>query len=246
MNLKYLLVPAVAAVALLGVACDGGDTIVQTSNQSFSGVTATGTGRAFGEPDVAIVTVGVNVQRDTVAQAREDAAVAQQAVIESLSDNGVADEDVQTVGFSVYPQYNYPPDRPQGEIIGYVVSNVVTVKVRDLDTTGDVIDDATVAGGNDAIVQGVSFTIDDPSDLQEEARRQAVDEARQQAEQLADAAGVTLGELLSISESGGFIPFERGLGGGFDSAAQVPSASPIEPGQVEVNVSVSLQYALEE
>jgi hypothetical protein len=245
MNLKYLIVPAMAALALLAVACDGGDTIVQTSNQSSSGVTATGTGRAFGEPDVAVITVGVNVQRETVAQARDDAAVAQQAVIDSLKDNGVADEDIQTVGFSVYPQYNYPPDRPQGEIVGYVVSNVVTARIRDLDTTGQAIDDVTVAAGNDAIVQGVSFTIDDPTELQEEARRQAVEQAQQQAQQLADAAGVQLGELLSISESGGFIPFERGFGGGLDAAAQVPE-TPIEPGQVEVNISVSLQFALDE
>jgi hypothetical protein len=237
-------VPAVAAVALLAVACDnGGDTIVQ--NQGPSGVSSTGTGRAFGEPDVAIVNVGVNVQRPTVAQARDDAAVAQQAVIDSLRDNGVADEDIQTVGFSVHPQYNYPPDRPQGEIVGYVVSNVVTAKIRDLDTTGDVLDAATVAGGNDALVQGVSFTIDDPAVLQEAARRQAVERARQQAEQLADAAGANLGRLLSISESGGFIPFERG-GAAFDMAAQVPQASPIEPGQVEINITVSMQFALDE
>lgn len=244
MNLRHLIVPAVAAVALLAVACDnGGDTIVQ--NQGPSGVSSTGTGRAFGEPDVAIVNVGVNVQRPTVAQARDDAAVAQQAVIDSLRDNGVADEDIQTVGFSVHPQYNYPPDRPQGEIVGYVVSNVVTAKIRDLDTTGDVLDAATVAGGNDALVQGVSFTIDDPAVLQEAARRQAVERARQQAEQLADAAGANLGRLLSISESGGFIPFERG-GAAFDMAAQVPQASPIEPGQVEINITVSMQFALDE
>jgi uncharacterized protein YggE len=236
-------VPAVAAVALLAVACNGGDTVVQ--NQGLSGVTATGTGRAFGEPDVAIINVGVNVQRDTVAQARDDAAAAQQAVIDSLTDNGVAREDIQTVGFSVYPQYNYPPDRPQGEIIGYVVSNVVTAKIRDIDTTGDVLDAATIAGGNDAVVQGVSFTVDDPTELQAEARRQAVERAQQQASQLADAAGANLGRLLSISESGGFIPFERG-GAAFDTAAQVPQATPIEPGQVEINITVNMQFALDD
>jgi hypothetical protein len=241
MKFKHLILPAVGLVALLAVACDNGDTIVQNSNQG--GIAATGTGRAFGEPDVAVINVGVNVQRDTVEQARADAATAQTAVIDSLKDNGVADEDIQTVGFSVYPQYDYPPNRPQGQIIGYVVSNVVTAKVRDLDTTGKVIDDATVAGGNDAVVQGVSFTIDDPKELQEEARREAVEQAKAQAEQLADAAGVKLGKLLSISESGGFFPVATG-GRSFDSAAQVPE-TPIEPGQVEINISVNLQYALE-
>lgn len=243
---KFLLLPAVGLVALLAVACDsGGDTIIQNSSQGISGVTASGTGQAFGEPDVAIVSVGVNVQRPTVEEARNEAAAAQQAVIDSLKDNGVDDKDIQTVQFSVYPQYDYSPSTPQGRIIGYVVSNVVTAKVRDLDTTGDVIDDATVSGGNDAVVQGVTFTIDDPTDLQEEARRQAVERAKAQAEQLADAAGVRLGALMSISESTNYYPLARG-GAALDSAAQVPQATPLEPGQVEINITVNLQYALEQ
>ena len=245
MKLKYLLLPAVGLVALLTVACDGGDTIVQNTNQGPAGISATGTGRAFGEPDIAIVTVGVNVQRDSVAEARNDAAAAQEAVIESVSDNGVADEDIQTTGYSVYPQYDYPPDRPQGEIVGYVVNNQVTVTIRDIGTTGQIIDDATEAGGNDAVVQGVSFGIDDPTELQESARQEAVEKARAQAQQLADAAGVELGEIISISESGGFFPAPATGGRGLDSAAQVPE-TPIEAGQVEINVSVNLQFAIQQ
>ena len=248
MKLRHLILPAVGLVALLAVACDGGDTIVQNTNQGATGVSATGTGRAFGEPDVAVVSVGVNVQRETVEQARSDAAAAQEAVIESVKDNGVADDDIQTTGFSVYPQYDYSPARPEGQIIGYVVNNQVTIKIRDLDTTGRVIDDATVAGGNDAVVQGVSFTIDDPTELREEARRQAVERAQQQAQQLADTAGVELGDLISISESTGGIPFvdTPATGGrGLDAAVQVPE-TPLQPGQVEVNVSVSLQYVIQQ
>ena len=86
--------------------------------------------------------------------------LAQEAVLESLRDNGVSDDDIQTTGFSVYPQYDYPPDRPQGQIVGYVVSNVVTAKIRDLDTTGSVIDDATAAGANDAVSQVKDGLID--------------------------------------------------------------------------------------
>jgi uncharacterized protein YggE len=246
MKLPQVLIPALGLIALLAVACDsGGDTIVQTSN-NVNGVTANGTGKVYGEPDVAVITVGVKVQRDTVEQARSDAADAQNAVIDSLKANGVKDEDVQTVQFSVYPQYDYSKDNSSPEIVGYVVSNVVTAKVRDLDTTGKAIDDATKAGGNDAIVQGVSFTVDDPTDLQAEARKMAVDQAKQQAQQLADAAGVKLGKLISMSESGGFQPNERTVAAGaLDSAAQAPSPSPIEPGQVEVNSFVTMLYALE-
>jgi uncharacterized protein YggE len=244
MKLKHLIVPAVGLVALLAVACDGGDTIVQNTSQGAIGISATGTGRAFGEPDIAFINVGVNVQRETVEQARNDAAAAQEAVIDSLKGNGIADEDIQTVGYSVYPQYDYSRNTSQGEIVGYVVSNTVTAKIRDLDTTGKVLDDATAAGGNDAVVQGVSFTIDDPTELQEEARREAVDMARKQAEQLADAAGISLGDIVSISENGGYFPSPRTGGAAFDSAAQVPVETPIEPGQVEVNISVNIQFAI--
>ena len=110
---------ATAAMALLAVACgDKGDTIVQTSSQNLSGVSATGTGRAVGEPDVVVLTVGVNVERETVEQARTDAATAQQAVIDSLKANGVQDKDVQTVHFSVQPQYDYR-NGTTPRIIGY-------------------------------------------------------------------------------------------------------------------------------
>ena len=247
MKRKHLiLLPMAGLVALLAAACsgEGGDTIIQNTSDGSTGVSATGHGRAFGEPDVAIVSVGVNVQRETVEEARSQAAEAQEAVIDSLTDNGIDEEDIQTVQFSVHPQYDSRNDGGAGEIIAYVVSNVVTAKIRDLDTTGEVIDAATAAGGNDAVVQGVSFTIDDPTELEGEARRMAVEQAQQQAQQLADAAGVDLGDLVSISESGGGIPFGRAEAG-FDMAAQQAADTPIEPGQVEVNITVNLQYALQ-
>ncbi len=244
MKLRLILLP-VAAAAVLAVACgDKGETIVQTSSQNLSGVSATGTGKAIGEPDIALLTVGVNVQRPTVEEAREEAAAAQKAVIDSLKANGVQDKDVQTVQFSVSPQYDYrSPDGPR--IIGYQVNNVVTAKVRDLAKTSKAIDDATRAGGNDAVVQNVSFTIDDPEALREQARRQAVQKAKAQAEQMADAAGEKLGKLLSISESSGgatpvdsraIAPLNTG-GAAFDT--------PIETGELEVSVTVSVLYAID-
>jgi len=245
MKLRLILLP-VAAAALLAVGCgDKGDTIVQTSSQNLSGVSATGTGKAVGEPDIALLTVGVNVQRPTVEQARDDAAAAQKAVIDSLKANGVQDKDVQTVQFSVNPQYDHrSPDGPR--IIGYQVNNVVTAKVRDLAKTSKAIDDATRAGGNDAVVQNVSFTIDDPESLREQARRQAVQKAKAQAEQMADAAGEKLGKLLSISESSNnpvptnfrsIPPPNTGSATAFDT--------PIETGELEISVTVSVLYAID-
>jgi uncharacterized protein YggE len=243
MNPRILLLPFVAGLAFLAVACNGGDTYVTPDNSGAMGVNASGTGTAVGVPDVLTLTVGVSAQRENVAEAREAAATAQTAVIQALRDNGVAEEDIQTVQFSVSPQYNFTQERQ--EIIGYVVSNVVTAKVRDLDSAGDVIDAATTAGGNDAVVQGVSFGIDDPTELQAQAREEAVRKAREQAEQLASNAGASLGKLLSISESSYYPVYDRAFPSAAGGAASQEAATPIQSGQLEISVTVNVLYAIE-
>jgi uncharacterized protein YggE len=246
MNPKALFIPLVAGLAFLAIACNGGDTYVTPDSAAQNGVNASGTGTAVGEPDVMVLTIGVSAQRENIADAREAAAGAQGGVIQALRDNGVAEEDIQTVQFSVYPQYDYSRLDGQGEIIGYTVSNVVTAKVRDLDKAGEAIDAATLAGGNDAVVQGVWFGIDDPTELQKQAREQAVQKAREQAEQLASNAGASLGKLISISESSYYPFFERGIpvpntgGAAFDQAS-----TPIQAGELEISVTVNVLYAIE-
>jgi len=163
-------------------------------------------------------------------------------VIDALKKNGVAEKDIQTVQFNVNPQYDFRGGTQQ--IVGYEVSNVVTAKVRDLAKAGAAIDAATEAAGNDAVVQGLWFGIDDPTELQKQAREQAVKKAKDQAEQLADNAGVKLGKLLSISESSGSIPYAADVirapatGGGV-------TESPIQAGELTVRITVSLLYAVD-
>jgi uncharacterized protein YggE len=245
MNLKMGMLALVGGLALLATACtDKGDTIVQTGNVQQTGVSATGTGEAVGKPDVMVVSVGVSAQRESIAEAREAAATAQTAVIDALKRNGVADKDIQTVQFSVNPEYDFSGPGGPRQLVGYVVSNVVMAKVRDLEKAGTVIDQATAAGGNDAVVQGLRFGIDDPTELQKQAREEAVKKAQEQAHQLADNAGAKLGRLLSISESSGSVPFDPNVirapatGGG-----QVDS--PIQAGELVVRITVTLLYALE-
>jgi uncharacterized protein len=246
MNPKLLLVPLVAGLGLLAVACSGGDTYVTSDNSGQTGINATGTGIAYGEPDIMLLTVGVSAQRDTIEAAREAAATAQNGVIQALKDNGVDEKDIQTVQFNVSPQYDYSTKpNGQGEIIGYIVSNVVNAKVRDLDKAGDAIDAATMAGGNDAVVQGVSFDIDDPTDLQKQAREEAVKKAKDQAQQLATNAGAKLGKLISISESSYFPTYDRGIPAAAGGVGLDSSTTPIQTGQLEVSVTVNLLYAIE-
>jgi uncharacterized protein YggE len=243
MNLKAVCLALAIPLALLATACgDSGDTYVQTGNAPVTGINAIGTGEAFGEPDVLVVNVGVSAERASIAEAREAAAGAQRGVVDALKRNGVAEKDIQTVQFSVNPQYDFRGGNQQ--IIGYQVSNVVTAKVRDLAKAGATIDAAIEAGGNDAVVQGVQFGIDDPSELQKQAREQAVKEAREQAQQLADNAGVKLGKLLSISESSGSIPIAADVIRA-PATGDASIESPIETGQLTVRITVVVLYAVD-
>jgi uncharacterized protein YggE len=230
-------------MALLAVACSGkGDTIIQTSGP-ISGITVSGTGKATGTPDLAVIQLGVQAQRDSVEDARSAAAGAMQKVIDSLKGNGLKDDDIQTVQFSIYPQYDYNNNNKQ-TLTGYQVSNVVTAKIHKLDTAGKVIDDAAQAGGNDVVVQSISFTFNDPTDLQNKARTDAVKQAKARAQQLADDAGVGLGKLLSVDESasGGQRDLAIPATGSFSQAAPL---TPIQTGELEISVTVNLVYAVD-
>ncbi len=232
---------ALAIVALVAVACGEGDTIVNSDGSTTTGISVSGTGRATAEPDLVLLQLGVEVERRTVAAAREAAAASQQAIIEALKANGVDEKDIQTVRFSVRPRYD-SPNRVR-VLSGYNVSNVVSITVREIDKASAAIDAAVAAGGDSVVVQGISFAIDDPTDLREEARRAAVEDAKERASQLADAAGVKLGRPISIVESG-FTPFPQ-LGIGGELFARADTATPIQAGELDIVVSVNILYAIE-
>ena len=235
-------VTVIAAIALLGVlaaACTG-ETTVHTGTAG-EGISVTGVGRVAVEPDVAIVSLGVEVQATTVSRARSEAAEAMQDVRDSLADNGVEDTDIQTRFFNIFPQFDF--ERRTPEIIGFTVSNQVEIKVRDIDSVSDVLDDAITAGGDAIRVNGIRFEVDEPEQFFEEARRLAVEDARERAEQLADLAGVSLGEAMSISESSGggiAIPVAA-----FDARAEGFGGTSIAPGQGEIVLTVFVLYGVE-
>jgi uncharacterized protein YggE len=117
--------------------------------------------------------------------------------------------------------------------------------VRDLDTVSSVLDDATEAGGDAARINGISFAVDEPERYESDARKAAVEDARKRAEELAALAGVRLGKVRSITESGASMPFaERGYGGVMLQSAAAPR-TPISPGETEISLSVSVVYMIE-
>ena len=204
----------------------------------------TGSGSVTGEPDMATLDLGVSVEGKTVAEAREEAAGAMTALINSLKENGVAETDIKTENFSIYPQYDY--GERERVLRGYRVNNTVLAKVRDLESLGEVIDDAAAAGGNSVVINSIRFMIEDTTLLQTQARSLAVEDAEEKAQTLAEAGGVRLGDPVSIVESTFFggppITFSTEETA-FDDAAR--TATPIAPGELTVTVNVTVVYEIE-
>ena len=206
-------------------------------------VRVSGTGTVAGDPDVVMLNIGVSAERDSVKQARADAAEAMAGVIESLKSNGLLDEDIQTQHFSIHQQYDYSKGRR--EFRGYSVTNTVSAKIRDLDTVGNVIDDAAEAGGDLVQINSIQFTIDDPTTLKMQARVAAMGDAQAKAQTLATEGGVTLGKPISISEPGDFYaPYPAGLEFAFAADAE-SVATPIQSGQLQITVTVNVVYEIE-
>jgi uncharacterized protein len=231
---------SIATAMLLVLGCTG-DTVVNSS-ASQPGITVSGTGKASGTPDVVFLQLGANVENSTVAAAREAAATAMQGVLNSLKANGVEERNIQTSQFSIQPQYDFAGGART--LRGYRVVNVVTAKITRIDTVNKAIDDAAAAGGNAVTVQSISFAIDDPTKLQAEAREKAVQQARGRAEQLARDAGVQLRNPISINEGSQQVVTQISAPRAV-APATGDSSTPIQPGELEVIVNVSILYGIE-
>lgn len=166
-------------------------------------ITMSGHGEVHGQPDTATLSAGVSVDAPVAGAALADANKNMQAILAALKNLGVADRDIQTRNFSVRPQYATGNGQAP-RVTGYEVNNQVEVRLDKINQLGPALD-ALVAGGANQI-NGVNFSIRDPAALLAEARSAAVADARNKAETFAKAAGVTLGSILSISESGNTVP----------------------------------------
>jgi uncharacterized protein YggE len=186
--------------------------------------------------------LGVRVEAATVAEAREQAAQLQTAILNSVKDNGVESKDLQTSNFSIQPLYTADSSRA---IRGYSVTNTLSLKVRKLADVSKIIDDATAAGSNNITVQGLTFGIDDPEEIKAEARKLAMDQAKQRAKETADNAGVSLGKPISISEgySGGV--YDTALPVAAGSATRADAPTPIESGSLDIVVNVQVVYHID-
>jgi uncharacterized protein YggE len=218
-------------------------------------------GRSRRQPDVANFSAGVVTQAKTAGEAMAANAERMEAVIAALKRAGVAERDIQTATLSLQPQYYYPQPEPRVErvpgaqppepqpprIIGYEARNNVQVRVRRLTEMGKVIDTLVTAGANQ--VDGPHFMLDEPDAALDEARADAMRNARQRAELYARTAGLRVGRIVSINEQGGYFPVSQPIfvtaAGGAGAPPPPPPPSPVQPGEVQLGVNLSVQFALE-
>ncbi len=246
---KGLIILLGLVLVLLAAAATGCDLAVpssqslETSSTQNTGIWVTGTGKATAVPDIATLTLGVEVQKSSVAMAQSEASAAMNAIADELKSAGVADNDIQTQQYYITPVWTRNRDTGEQTLVGYRVTNSVTAKIRQIADAGAIIEAVAGAGGDYTTISGISFLVDDPSPYQEEARQAAMEDALAKAEQLADTARVDLGAPTYINESGGLSPIRTvPVFDALEEAAATPP--PISPGETDIVINVQVVYSI--
>jgi uncharacterized protein YggE len=208
-----------------------------------AGITVTGSGTVSGTPDALKLAMGIQATRPNVTAALDDANAAATKVQASLKRHGVPEKDLQTSGLSIQAQYNY--DNNKQTLTGYLVSENLTATLRDLKTAGATISAATSSGGDASRVDSVTLDLTDTSSLVSKAREAAFKQAKDKATQYARVAGVSLRDVVSISETTTTAPPLRAEAGKvpMDSVA-ASSPVPIQPGSQDVVVEVTVVFGI--
>lgn len=202
-------------------------------------------GKVSATPDLATINLGVLTSAPTAKQAQADNGKQTNKVIDFVKSQGIDKKDIATTQLNIYPEYDY--SNGKNEVKGYQASQTITVKVHGVDKStdqvGKIIDGATTAGVNQ--IQGVSLDFQDADNLRQDARKQAIDKAKQKAQELADQAGLKLGRIVSISEGTNYgypLPMASapmGMGGG---SGDMKSAPNIQPGSQDITASITVTF----
>ncbi len=237
-----LLVVSAIAIAWGGPSLVNAQDVAPTQQAPLRTITANGTGQVFLTPDIAYITVGVRSEGKAAAETVASNNEAAEKLVQALRASGIEAKDIRTSNFSIYPQQQYNPQgQPTGEIT-YVVENSLYVTVRDLDAIGDILDEAVQAGANS--IYGIQFDVANKEQQLGAARKAAVENARQVAEELAEAAGVELGEVQAVTTSSGGYPGPiYGMGGAV--AREAAASVPVQTGELSFTVDVTMVFAIQ-
>jgi hypothetical protein len=203
-------------------------------------IAISGQGKVTGIPDIATISVGLQTEKPDVKSAQKENTDKMNRLIANLKNLGVESKDIQTSYYNIYPQYDWTNGR---QILrGYQVSQGVSIKIRNLSKIGDILSAAGEGGANQ--VSGLSFNIDDPEALRQEARVKALENAKEKADALAKVAGVDLGKIVSFSEYAetpysAYKSYDLGGMGGGEAAAPT-----VESGSMDIIVNVTVSYEI--
>jgi uncharacterized protein YggE len=244
MKTKFIFLISVLALGLALAACGpltpANITVQAQPQPPQRTITVTGTGLVTLTPDIAYINIGVQSQDASASVALTANNTSSQAVMDAIKAAGVADKDIQTTNFSVYPQQQYDPN---GKITGilYMVDNTVYVTVRDLASLGSLLDTSIRAGANN--INSISFDVADKTSALSQARAAAVTDARKQADELTSATGVALGDVQNISYYDSSTPItiqysraDMAVGGG--------GSVPVQSGSMQITTTVTIVYAI--
>jgi uncharacterized protein YggE len=244
-TLRFLLIAAGLALPLDGAA---GQPEMHHPEVFGPQISVTGEGIVRARPDMALITLGVVSEAATAGEALSENSRSMAGIQDALEEAGLESRDLQTSGFFVEPIYSQPPRDYDGsqpfipEIVGYRVRNELMLRVRDLERLGTLLDQVIALGANS--VSGPTFTVADPTPLEDQARRAAMRSAMRKAELYAEAAGVALGPILRIEETA-FPPQPLPIG----AAARLEAADssvPIQSGELAFQAQVSVAWRLSE
>jgi uncharacterized protein YggE len=238
-----------AATATGGVTVAGGDA-AKLAGQSIPpvygsytpGLTVVGTGTVEASPDIVYLTLGVDLKAGDAATVVTDASGRMDRVLAAFKAAGVAEEDIHTASYNLWVEQQYDPQTGNYTgVLDYHIMHTVRITLRDLSQVGTVLAAAVEAGANS--VNEITFSVADPDRLATEARARAIADAQQRAQEMAGALGITLGKVVSVSESGGYTPTPVS----YDSRAgamEYAAAVPLPAGSFSVSISVVVVYEL--
>lgn len=214
-------------------------------------IALSGEGKVSARPDVAKISATILIENKSLKAAQDENSKKSNALTDYLKSQGIAEKDIKTSGYNIYPQYSYPRpcysgacplENQQPKIIGYQVRNSYEITIRDLSKTGEILSGVVGAGANE--VGGISFTIDKPEQLKAEARKKAIEDAEAKAKILAKDLGKRVGGIVNFSEGGYGAPpiyFSEAQALGKSGGGYAPAPS-IQPGENEITVTVSITY----
>jgi uncharacterized protein YggE len=235
-RLKAILVLGLFIATSITACASPAPMALGATDSSRRSITVVGEGSAVAKPDVARASLGVEITAATVADATRQNNDKMNAVVAKIKSLGIADKDIQTTNYDVSIQRGR-----SNEIIGYRVTNSVSLTIRDLDKVGTILDQATQAGAN--TIYGISFAVDDTSKLQADARARAMADAQKRADDLARLAGANRGDVLVISEviQASPVPF---MAPGAVAARAAESEPSVEVGEFSLRLRVQVIYAI--